>query len=73
MGSTETVMKPRILKVIYSKDWKDGKASRTGIHAFKYLKSPTRTRNNIAFTHEADGQEALALWRRRLPAPVHTR
>lgn len=36
----DTVLKPRIQKVIYSKDWKDGKpVSREGIsHMFKYLK-----------------------------------
>ncbi len=62
----ETVLKPRILKVIYSKDWKDGKpVSREGTsHAFKYIKleSYEDALNNIAFTHEADGQEALALY-----------
>ncbi len=42
----ESVLKPRILKVIYSKDWKDGKpVSREGAsHALKYINlSPTRT------------------------------
>lgn len=36
----DTVLKPRIQKVIYSKDWKDGKpVSREGIsHMFKYMK-----------------------------------
>lgn len=36
----DTVLKPRIQKVIYSKDWKDGKpVSRKGIsHMFKYLR-----------------------------------
>jgi len=35
----DTVLKPRIQKVVYSKDWKDGKpVSRDGIsHMFKYL------------------------------------
>ena len=35
----ETALKPRIQKVVYSKDWKDGKpVSREGIsHMFKYL------------------------------------
>jgi adenine-specific DNA-methyltransferase len=35
----DTVLKPRILKVIYSKDWKDGKpVSREGTsHIFKYM------------------------------------
>jgi len=62
----ETVLKPRILKVIYSKDWKDGKpVSREGTsHAFKYIKleSYEDALNNIAFTHETDGQEALKLY-----------
>ena len=62
----DTVMKPRIMKVIYSKDWKDGKpVSREGTsHAFKYLKleSYEDALNNVAFTHERDGQEALALY-----------
>ncbi len=62
----ETVLKPRILKVIYSKDWKDGKpVSREGTsHALKYIKleSYEDALNNIAFTHEADGQEALKLY-----------
>lgn len=36
----DTVLKPRIQKVVYSKDWKDGKpVSREGIsHMFKYLR-----------------------------------
>ena len=36
----DTVTKPRILKVIYSKDWKDGKPiSREGSsHCFKYIR-----------------------------------
>lgn len=62
----DTVLKPRILKVIYSKDWKDGKPiSREGTsHALKYLKleSYEDTLDNIAFTHEKQGQEALALY-----------
>ena len=47
----DTVTKPRIQKVIYSEDWKDGKpVSRKGIsHAFKYirLESYEDTLNNI--------------------------
>lgn len=65
-GSFETVMKPRILKVIYSKDWRDGKpVSREGTsHAFKYMKleSYEDALNNVAFTHESEGQEALELY-----------
>jgi len=36
----DTVLKPRIQKVIYSKDWKDGKpVSRDGVsHMFKYIR-----------------------------------
>ena len=62
----DTVLKPRILKVIYSKDWKDGKPdAREGTsHALKYLKleSYEDTLDNIAFTHEKQGQEALELY-----------
>ncbi len=47
----ETVTKPRIQKVIYSEDWKDGKpVSRKGVsHTFKYLKleSYEDTLNNL--------------------------
>ncbi len=47
-----TVTKPRIQKVIYSKDWKDGKPlSREGIsHCFKYfnLESYEDTLNNLS-------------------------
>ncbi len=49
----ETVTKPRIQKVIYSKDWKEGKpVSRGGIsHCFKYLQleSYEDALNNLAF------------------------
>jgi adenine-specific DNA-methyltransferase len=62
----ETVLKPRILKVIYSKDWKDGKpVSREGTsHALKYMKleSYEDSLDNIAFTHEGEGGEALDLF-----------
>jgi adenine-specific DNA-methyltransferase len=47
----ETVTKPRIQKVVYSEDWKDGKpVSRKGSsHAFKYIKleSYEDTLNNL--------------------------
>lgn len=48
----DTVLKPRIQKVIYSKDWKNGKptARETGVsHCFKYirLESYEDTLNNI--------------------------
>jgi adenine-specific DNA-methyltransferase len=49
----DTVMKPRIQKVIYSADWKDGKpVSRKGSsHAFKYirLESYDDTLDNLEF------------------------
>ena len=49
----DTVLKPRIAKVVYSKDWKDGKptAPHTGIsHCFKYirLESYEDTLNNLS-------------------------
>ena len=56
-----TALKPRIQKVIYSKDWKDGKpVSRQGSsHAFKYLRleSYEDALDNIAF--EAGDTQAL--------------
>lgn len=50
----DTVLKPRIAKVIYSEKWKDGKptARNTGIsHCFKYLRleSYEDTLNNLRF------------------------
>ncbi len=52
----DTVMKPRIQKVVYSKDWKDGKpVSREGSsHAFKYvsLESYEDALNNIIFEND---------------------
>lgn len=53
----DTVLKPRIAKVLYSKDWKDGKptAHNTGIsHCFKYirLESYEDTLNNLCFNDE---------------------
>lgn len=50
----DTVMKPRIAKVVYSEDWKDGKptARQTGIsHCIKYirLESYEDTLNNLRF------------------------
>jgi adenine-specific DNA-methyltransferase len=48
----DSVLKPRILKVIYSKDWKDGRpVSRKGTsHVFKYmtLESYEDTLNNLS-------------------------
>ncbi|MDD5090721.1 MAG: site-specific DNA-methyltransferase [Candidatus Wallbacteria bacterium] len=50
----DTVLKPRIAKVVYSESWKDGKpvARHTGIsHCFKYLRleSYEDTLNNLRF------------------------
>ena len=61
----DTVLKPRMQKVVHSKDWKDGKpVSRDGIsHAFKYirLESYEDTLNNLGFDDEQAQarQEAL--------------
>ena len=58
----DTVLKPRIQKVIYSKDWKDGKpVSRDGIsHMFKYmyLESYDDTLDNLKAIRTKD-QETL--------------
>lgn len=55
----DTVTKPRVQKVIYSKDWKDGKpVSREGSsHAFKYirLESYEDTLNNITLKSANEG------------------
>ncbi len=61
----DTVTKPRIQKVVYSKDWKDGKPlSREGIsHCFKYmrLESYEDTLNNLALKQTATQQGALEM------------
>lgn len=54
----DTVTKPRITKVIYSSDWKNGKPTTrdTGIsHCFKYLRleSYEDTLNNIVFDNQS--------------------
>jgi len=58
----DTVTKPRIQKVVYSKDWKDGKPiSREGIsHCFKYmrLESYEDTLNNLEIVR-TDSQQQL--------------
>lgn len=59
----DTVLKPRIQKVVYSADWKDGKATspQTGIsHAFKVLKieSYEDTLNNLEL-RRSDAQQSL--------------
>jgi adenine-specific DNA-methyltransferase len=59
----DTVTKPRIQKVVYSKDWKDGKPiSREGIsHCFKYmrLESYEDTLNNLALMKTKTQELAL--------------
>ena len=68
----DTVLKPRIQKVVYSADWKDGKATapQTGIsHAFKLVKlesyedtlnnlEPSRTRQQELALDSPDAQGA---------------
>ena len=60
----DTATKPRIQKVVYSKDWKDGKPiSREGIsHCFKTLRleSYEDTLNNLALKTDAHRDSALA-------------
>ena len=60
----DTVLKPRLQKVIYSKDWKDGKpVSRQGSsHAFKYLRleSYEDALDSIAFqAAEGDAEQSM--------------
>ncbi|GJQ23378.1 hypothetical protein BIY37_12675 [Candidatus Brocadia sapporoensis] len=59
----DTVLKPRIQKVVYSKDWKDGKpVSREGIsHMFKYMKleSYEDTLDNLIIKRDKKQQKAL--------------
>lgn len=61
----ESITKPRIEKVIYSKDWNEGKpVSREGIsHCFKYmrLESYEDTLNNLALKQTETQQQALAM------------
>lgn len=61
----DTVLKPRIMKVVYSKDWKDGKpVSREGIsHMFKYmrLESYDDTLDNLVPVKTGGQQKALDL------------
>ena len=58
-----TVLLPRVKKVVYSKDWKNGKpVSREGSsHMFKYLRleSYEDTLNNISFNRSPEQQSAL--------------
>ncbi|MDX9702413.1 MAG: site-specific DNA-methyltransferase [Candidatus Auribacterota bacterium] len=59
----DTVLKPRIMKVVYSKDWKDGKpVSREGSsHTFKYMKleSYDDTLDNLIVQRSAEQELAL--------------
>jgi adenine-specific DNA-methyltransferase len=60
----DAVIKPRIQKVVYSADWKDGKATapQTGIsHAFKVLKleSYEDTLNNLQLRRTTQQQDLL--------------
>ncbi len=61
----DTVLKPRIQKVVYGKDWKDGKPKNrdTGIsHCFKYLRleSYEDTLNNLVLQNDPIRDKALA-------------
>ncbi len=61
----DTVLKPRIAKVVYSESWKDGKptARDTGIsHCFKYLRleSYEDTLNNLRLDHNPQRKKAVA-------------
>lgn len=61
----DTVLKPRIQKVVYSKDWKGGKPTSrdTGItHCFKYirLESYEDTLNSLEFQRDEQREKVLA-------------
>ncbi|MEW6671827.1 MAG: site-specific DNA-methyltransferase [Thermodesulfobacteriota bacterium] len=61
----DTVLKPRIAKIIYSESWKDGKptARNTGIsHCFKYLRleSYEDTLNNLRFDENSARDGAVS-------------
>lgn len=66
MGSYfDTVLKPRVAKVVYSENWKDGKPTErdTGIsHCFKYLRleSYEDALNNLTFDEDSVRSQALA-------------
>ena len=60
----DTVLKPRIAKVIYSQNWKDGKPTErnSGIsHCFKYirLESYEDTLNNLRLDHNSQRDKTL--------------
>ena len=61
----DTVLKPRIAKVVYSQNWKNGKPAdrHTGIsHCFKYirLESYEDTLNNLRFDDDPHRKKALS-------------
>jgi adenine-specific DNA-methyltransferase len=61
----DTVLKPRVQKVVYSADWKDGKATapQTGVsHAFKVLKmeSYEDTLNNLELKRSQQQMDLLS-------------
>ena len=61
----DTVLKPRISKVVYCDDWKDGKPKNrdTGVsHCFKYLRleSYEDTLNNLVLQTEPNRDKAIA-------------
>lgn len=61
----DTVLKPRIAKVVYSDSWRDGKPTErdTGIsHCFKYirLESYEDTLNNLRLDHNPQRKKAVA-------------
>lgn len=61
----DTILKPRIAKVVYSTDWKDGKPTsrNTGIsQCFKYirLESYEDTLNNLRFVEDATRDRVMA-------------
>jgi len=62
----DTVLKPRIAKVVYSENWNDGKptARHTGVsHCFKYirLESYEDTLNNLRLDHNPQRKKAVAV------------
>lgn len=64
-GYFDTVLVPRLKKVVYSTDWKDGKPQKrnTGVsHAFKIvrLESYEDTLNNLRLSRSAQQETALA-------------
>ncbi|NLG15216.1 MAG: site-specific DNA-methyltransferase [Lentisphaerae bacterium] len=61
----DTVLKPRIAKVVYSENWKDGKPTErnTGVsHCFKYLRleSYEDTLNNLRFDDDPQRKATVA-------------